>query len=622
MDPRCKHGTAGASSSSSSGDADAGAAHPSSKFEEEARMTGDALLVLDGLVQVFPQVNISTLIEVSISFNGDADAAADYVIHNVLPNSTADDNNANTNDDSDIHVTQTLVSRIPPMDDDTIPESVLFDAVNENSAEHGERSMGEQLMQSPAAASTSGQDDLPEEIDSDSVLPGAQKSVVDHEVAHSENHPKEMNYSDHATENHCDEQIQCSPSEENQAVPTTEENLTLHGDGSPDMNVQSNYSVSPESIDDAISAENSKKNTLLSNVAAMSEMLEEVELSEAETKHVVSEASQAGNDILVKAAKLKEMSALAAEENNKVAAEVFAEKSILASEAQGLQSWLFDISEERNHFVSVIDEMHQTLQRRLDLAEAERAAAEMEMIEREKIAQEMLKEQEVLLDAAKEESKKLEQQAQENAKLREVLMDRGHVVDALHGEMLGIFGNITQLRRRVDMRLSADEQHQLASSILSTSVESADGQFPTEEPLQLAPMSFPSPVQSAHSGLIYVDEPLELASSSLAGSVVSAPSKLLVLSTGQPLDQNSSSLAGSVVSAPSKLFSVCAPLQLASSSLSSSVKSATSKSSWSSATESNSGFNDDEEIAVASPSDNFALDDTWDVVEEDEECMC
>ncbi|KAI4967428.1 hypothetical protein ZWY2020_027809 [Hordeum vulgare] len=552
MDPRCKHGTAGASSSSSSGDADAGAAHPSSKFEEEARMTGDALLVLDGLVQVFPQVNISTLIEVSISFNGDADAAADYVIHNVLPNSTADDNNANTNDDSDIHgvFSDTNTSfAIPPMDDDTIPESVLFDAVNENSAEHGERSMGEQLMQSPAAASTSGQDDLPEEIDSDSVLPGAQKSVVDHEVAHSENHPKEMNYSDHATENHCDEQIQCSPSEENQAVPTTEENLTLHGDGSPDMNVQSNYSVSPESIDDAISAENSKKNTLLSNVAAMSEMLEEVELSEAETKHVV-------------------------------AAEVFAEKSILASEAQGLQSWLFDISEERNHFVSVIDEMHQTLQRRLDLAEAERAAAEMEMIEREKIAQEMLKEQEVLLDAAKEESKKLEQQAQENAKLREVLMDRGHVVDALHGEMLGIFGNITQLRRRVDMRLSADEQHQLASSILSTSVESADGQFPTEEPLQLAPMSFPSPVQSAHSGLIYVDEPLELASSSLAGSVVSAPSKLLLCQVGNFEEQ----------------LVFCH--------------------------RSNSGFNDDEEIAVASPSDNFALDDTWDVVEEDEECMC
>jgi hypothetical protein len=47
-------------------------------------------------------------------------------------------------------------------------------------------------------------------------------------------------------------------------------------------------------------------------------------------------------------------------------------------------------------------------------------------------------------------------------------------------------------------------------------------------------------------------------------------------------------------------------------SLSSSVKSATSQSGWSSATESNSSFNDEEEIA---------LDDSWDVVE-DEQCMC
>jgi hypothetical protein len=60
------------------------------------------------------------------------------------------------------------------------------------------------------------------------------------------------------------------------------------------------------------------QNTLLSNVAAISEMLEQVELREAETKIVVSEASQAGNDILVEAAKMKEMSTLAMEANNKV----------------------------------------------------------------------------------------------------------------------------------------------------------------------------------------------------------------------------------------------------------------------------------------------------------------
>uniref|UniRef100_A0ACD5TAP0 Uncharacterized protein n=1 Tax=Avena sativa TaxID=4498 RepID=A0ACD5TAP0_AVESA len=396
-------------------------------------------------------------------------------------------------------------------------------------------------MQSPAAPSTSDLAGLLEETNSDSLLEGAQNSVTDH-----------------LNGGRGDEQMQCSSTETNQGMPISEDDSALHDDGSHDTNMQSNYSVIPEAIDDVISAENYKKTILLSNVAAISEMLEEVELREVETKHVVSEASQAGNDILVEAAKLKEMSMLAEEENNKVAAEVFAEKSILASEAQGLQSRLSNISDERNHFVTIIDEMHETLQRRRELAEADREAAEREMIERERVAEEMLKEQEVLLEAAKEESKRLEQQAQENAKLREILMDRGHVVDDLHGEMLGIFDNIAQLQHRVDMRVPADEHRQLASSTMSSSVEPAVHKFPAEEeePVYLASPSLPSPVNSAPSRLIYADEPLELVSSTLEGSVQSAPSKLV--SAGEPL-------------------------QLASSSLSSSVKSATSESSWSSA---------------------------------------
>ncbi|KAE8810865.1 hypothetical protein D1007_12362 [Hordeum vulgare] len=105
-------------------------------------------------------------------------------------------------------------------------------------AEDGENSMGEQLMQSPTAASTSGQGSLYEESNSDSVLADAQNLAVDHEVANSENKHQELNYSDHATEDHCDEHIKSSSSEETHAMPTSENNLTLHGGGvSHDMNM-------------------------------------------------------------------------------------------------------------------------------------------------------------------------------------------------------------------------------------------------------------------------------------------------------------------------------------------------------------------------------------------------
>lgn len=60
------------------------------------------------------------------------------------------------------------------------------------------------------------------------------------------------------------------------------------------------------------------QNALMSNVLAISEMLQEVELNEENTKRSISEASQAGNDILVKVEELKEKTTLAVEENNKV----------------------------------------------------------------------------------------------------------------------------------------------------------------------------------------------------------------------------------------------------------------------------------------------------------------
>jgi len=70
------------------------------------------------------------------------------------------------------------------------------------------------------------------------------------------------------------------------------------------------------------------QNALMSNVVAISEMLQEVEINEENTKRAISEASQAGNDILVKVEELKEMTTLAVEENNKVLhAIVFYERS-------------------------------------------------------------------------------------------------------------------------------------------------------------------------------------------------------------------------------------------------------------------------------------------------------
>ncbi|RCV17846.1 hypothetical protein SETIT_3G252600v2 [Setaria italica] len=541
-------------------------------------------LVLDGLLEVFPHIDFSTLIEVSIQFKDDIDRAADYVIQNVLPNVV--DIHPNTNEDIHGHQqafddTNTQLGLDP---DNTASSSVQFDQTNKTAVEKEDTLMEKQLKPSLTGLcpevfdvpSTSGQNCISEEFSSDCLL------------ADSHLHASSERYSENSA---------------------SEGDMSLHDDGSPHVALRSSYSFNLEALDNVIADEHYKKNALMSNVAAISEMLQEVELNEKNTKRAISEASLAGNDILVKVEELKEMTTLAVENNNKVAGEIFAEKSILETEAQELQTRLFNISEETKSFVLTIDEMHNTLQTRLAAAEAERVAAEKAKLEREALAQKSLKEQELSLEAAQGHYKRLEQQAQENAKLRELLTDRGHVVDALHGEMLGIFESITQLKPRVDMQLPVDEQWQHVSSILSSTA--------VDETVQQVPVVLSSSA---------VDKPLQQPPSILSSSAVDEPLRQVspISVFDEQLHQVSSILSSSV----SSILSSSAydkPLQLVSSRLSSSVRSArsdgsfvaslASKSSWSSAEESNVSLMDDERTAGVSVGD-FALDDSWDVVDD------
>ncbi|OQU77953.1 hypothetical protein SORBI_3009G128300 [Sorghum bicolor] len=357
-----------------------------------------------------------------------------------------------------------------------------------------------------------------------------------------------------------------------------------HDGASPQVTVQPSSFVNLESLDNVISNEHYKKNALMSNVVAISEMLQEVELNEESTKRAISEASQAGNDILVKVEELKEMTTLAVEENNKVEGEIFAEKSILAAEAQELQCRLSNISEETKFFVLAIEKMQDTLQRRLAAAEAERAAAEKAKLEREASAQKSLIEQELLLEAAKNKSKRLEQEAQENAKLRELLTERGRVVDALHGEMLGIFDSITKLKLRVDKQIPDDVEWQHISLRLSSS------NLAVEEAVQQVPLiSSRSTVDEAQQQIPPV------LSCSASDEQVQVVSPILSSSTfDEPLQLVSPRLSNLVRSARSN---------------GSLAESVTSKSNWSSAVESRI-----DDFSYAS----FGLDDSWDVVDDDE----
>ncbi|KAK9281754.1 hypothetical protein L1049_004659 [Liquidambar formosana] len=227
-------------------------------------------------------------------------------------------------------------------------------------------------------------------------------------------------------------------------------------------------------LEDIIEDAKNNKKTLFSAMESVINMMREVELKEKAVEQAKGEAARGGLDILTKVEELKKMLGHAKEANDMHAGEVYGEKSILATEARELQSRLLSLSDERDKSLAILDEMHQTLEVRLTAAEEERKAVEQEKLEKEESAQRALAEQEAVMTRVVQESKILQQEAEENSKLREFLMDRGHVVDMLQGEISVICQDVRLLKEKFDERvpLSQSVSSSQTTCILASSSSS------------------------------------------------------------------------------------------------------------------------------------------------------
>ncbi|OEL33565.1 hypothetical protein BAE44_0005418 [Dichanthelium oligosanthes] len=250
----------------------------------------------------------------------------------------------------------------------------------------------------------------------------------------------------------------------------------------PDLNLNhfasmasthSSHSVSIESLEDSIADARSNKNDLLPSLELVTKMIEDVELLEEKAKVAKHESSVAGTDILTKVEELKVMLTHAKEANDMHAGEVCGEKAILTTEARELQSRLQRLSDERNKYLVIIEEIRQTLDERLVAAQQEIAAAEKEKVEKEAAAHALVDEQEKMMNSIVEESRKLQKEAEENLKLKEFLVERGQIVDTLQGEMAVICEDVSLLKRVVDERLSLSKLQRSTMSSLSSSLHSS-----------------------------------------------------------------------------------------------------------------------------------------------------
>ncbi|XP_050363769.1 uncharacterized protein LOC126782551 [Argentina anserina] len=231
-----------------------------------------------------------------------------------------------------------------------------------------------------------------------------------------------------------------------------------------------NIDVLEESIEDA----KHNKKTLFSAMESVMALMREVELEEKAVDRVTEEAARGGQDIMVKVEELKQMLAHAKDANDMHAGEVYGEKAILATEVRELQCRLLGLSDERDKSLAILDEMRETLEARLAGAAESRKMAENEKLEKEESARKALAEQEAIMEKVVEESKALQQAAEENSKLREFLMDRGHIVDMLQGEISVICQDVKLLKEKFDERLplSQSVSSSQTSCILASSSSS------------------------------------------------------------------------------------------------------------------------------------------------------
>lgn len=170
----------------------------------------------------------------------------------------------------------------------------------------------------------------------------------------------------------------------------------------------------------------------------------------------------------------------------------------------------------------------------------------------------------------------------------------------LSGEMLGIFDSITKVKRRVDIQIPIDEQWQHISLRLSTS------SLGVKEPLQQAP--FVSASSALDEQLQQI--PLISSRSTVDEALQQIPPVLSCSASDEQLQVVSPILSSSTFDGPQQLVSPrLSSLVRSARSDNSLAESLTSKSSWSSAVESR--FAD---VSYAS----FGLDDSWDVVDDDE----
>lgn len=190
--------------------------------------------------------------------------------------------------------------------------------------------------------------------------------------------------------------------------------------------------------------------------------MKEVELQEGNSRQAKQDAVEAHQDFLAMLEHYNQLIENSKESNDKQAQIVWEEKSSLAALAQDLQSRITKLSAQRDEALTIVEEIKFELDAQIATSMEEEAIAREQICQEEKLTLLVRKEKEATMESIMEESRKVQKEARENILLKGLLLDRGHIIDILQGEISSIHANAVALKERT-------RKSKLESTLVTTS---------------------------------------------------------------------------------------------------------------------------------------------------------
>ncbi|XP_071719251.1 uncharacterized protein [Rutidosis leptorrhynchoides] len=234
------------------------------------------------------------------------------------------------------------------------------------------------------------------------------------------------------------------------------------------INISNKITCSCQLLDTVIEDATNNKKTLDSTMDGIISLIKQVECTEKAAEQAKEEAATSSLDTLAKAEELKQARQRVKEANDTHAKEVYAQKLVLDTKVKELKLRVLEVLNQGGTSLAVLIKMRNALEKRMTSALREKEFADKVKLEKESLAEKALADEENQLNKVKEMSERLKVEVVKNSKLQQFLVDRGHVVDMLDGDVSDKIKDVNLLKESLDQAVSLGEM--LSSTQISSIV--------------------------------------------------------------------------------------------------------------------------------------------------------